>query len=90
MDINELWTYACSGNIAKLKEYYNSPSKVLNQRFKASLGENSLIMGAFRNEQYETVEYLISVGETLTPKEKERIVKELKKQELLSRLAFLN
>lgn len=43
-------------------------------------------MGAFRNEQFGTVEYLLSVGESVTNKEKEEINKELNRIELLKRL----
>ena len=79
-DINELWEYACSGNIEKLKEYYD------NRYSKFGEG-HSLIMGAFRNNQFETVEYLMSEGERLSPKETAEIKTELRKFGLMQKLA---
>ena len=82
-DINELWEYACSGNIEKLKEYYANGGSVNYSKF----GEgHSLIMGAFRNNQFETVEYLMSEGESLSPKETAEIKTELRKLELMQKL----
>lgn len=86
MQIEKLWEYACSGNIDALKRYYKSEEGVLNRRYYKFGIEHSLIMGAFRNNQFETVEYLLSVGESVTNKEKEEINKELKRIELLKRL----
>ena len=45
-DINELWEYACSGNIEKLKEYYENGGSVNNRYSKFGVG-HSLIMGHF-------------------------------------------
>lgn len=86
MKIEKLWEYACSGNIEALKRYFNSEEGILNRRYYKFKIEHSLIMGAFRNNQFETVEYLLNVGETVTNKEKEGINKELKRIELLKRL----
>ena len=43
-------------------------------------------MGAFRNNQFETVEYLMSEGERLSPKETAEIKTELRKLELMQKL----
>ena len=88
-DVNLLWEYACSGNIEKLKEHYNNGGSVHNNYFK--FGEvHSLIMGAFRNNQFDTVEYLMSVGEEITPKERREIETEMRKRDIMQRLVEQN
>lgn len=81
--IDELWMAACSGDLETLKHYYRYESDIINRRYKKFGKQHSLIMGAFRNNQLDVVEYLISVGETVTPEEKEEIAMELKRMELL-------
>lgn len=84
-DINKLWEYACSGNIEKLKEHYDNGGSVHNNYFM--FGEaHSLIMGAFRNNQFDTVEYLMSVGEEITPKEYREMETEMRKLDIMQRL----
>ena len=84
-DINKLWEYACSGNTEELRKYYENGGSINNRYFK--FGEShSLIMGAFRNNKFDTVEYLMSVGEELTNKEYSDIKGEMRKQEILSAL----
>ena len=84
-DINKLWEYACSGNTEELRKYYENGGSINNRYFK--FGEShSLIMGAFRNNKFDTVEYLMSVGEELTNKEYTDIKKEMRKQEILGEL----
>ena len=85
-DINKLWEYACSGNIEKLKEYYTNGGSV-NNRYSKFGEDHSLLMGAFRNNQFETVEYLMSEGERLSPKEIVEIKTELRKFGLMQKLA---
>lgn len=63
-NINEIWGYACSGEIENLKAYYENGGQK-DARYYGCGKYHSLIMGALRNEQYETVEYLLSVGETV-------------------------
>lgn len=84
--IEQLWEASCCGNINTLKSYYRKESSVLNRRYKAFGGETSLIMGAFNNNEFDTVDYLISVGETITDDEKEMIQKELKRIECLYKI----
>ncbi len=84
-DINKLWEYACSGNTEELRKYYENGGSINNRYFK--FGEShSLIMGAFRNNKFDTVEYLMSVGEELTNKEYTDIKSEMRKQEILGEL----
>lgn len=82
MNIEKLWEYACSGNIGELQKYYNGKHTMYN--YYEKFGEkHSLIMGAFRNNQFDTVMYLLEVGERLTPKEQEEINIELKRLKVL-------
>ena len=83
--IEELFGYACSGNIEKLKEYYETGGTVGNCINKL-WNDHSLIMGAFRNDQFDTVEYLLEVGEKPTPKEQEEIRKQIRCWELMKRM----
>jgi hypothetical protein len=66
--IEMLWEYACCGDVESLKSYYENGGEP-NRRYYAFGGEHSLIMGAFRNNQFEAVEYMLSVGETVTKDE---------------------
>ena len=81
----KLWGYACNGDIEKLKKYYSEHNEI-NRRYCRFNKEHSLIMGALRNNQFETVEYLINVGETITDEEKEQILTELKRIDFIKKL----
>lgn len=76
--IETLWECACDGNIESLKVYFENGGE-MSRRFKAFGGEHSLIMGAYRNNNFETVEYLLSVGEAITPEEKKMLNREMDK-----------
>lgn len=76
MEIEKLFMAACAGDMPTLKEYYSANGKK-NLRYKKFGKENSLIMGAFRNNQWKTLDYLISVGATITEDEKKEIQTEL-------------
>lgn len=76
--IEILWEYACCGELELLKRYYEDGGET-NRRYFAFGSEHSLIMGAFRNNQFEAVEYMLSVGETVTQAEKDEFNKELQK-----------
>lgn len=76
-NIEKLFTAACAGDIPTLKEHYNADGKK-NLRYEKFGEENSLIMGAFRNNQWKTLDYLLSVGETITKKEREALINERK------------
>ena len=72
MTIKELFDAACAGNINVLKKHYGYNGKK-NMRYYVFGEERSLLMGAYSNRRWETVDYLLSVGETLTPLERERM-----------------
>lgn len=65
--IEKLWEAACSGDVNTLKKCYK---KAENRRYLSFGQEHSLIMGAFRNNQWEVINYLSSIGETITAEEK--------------------
>lgn len=89
ISIDELWSWACNGETEKLKEYYDNGGSVNNRYFK--FGDlHSLIMGAFRNNQFDTVEYLMSVGEEITPKEYDAMQTEMQKLNIIQRLIDKN
>ena len=72
MLIYKLWEYACNGDIEKLKQYYSEHNEV-NKRYYSFNKEHSLIMGAFRNQQYDTVRWLKNHGCRLTHEEQDEI-----------------
>jgi hypothetical protein len=72
MTIEKLWEYTCSGENEKLQEYYNNGGET-NRRYKAFGKFHSLIAGAYRNGNTETVLLLIDNGETILESEKEEI-----------------
>lgn len=61
--IEDLWEAACSGDIDTLKAYYKNGGEK-NRRFEKFGKKHSLVAGAIRNGESETVKYLLSVGET--------------------------
>ena len=67
-----LWTAACSGDMDVLRAYFENGGR-RNRRYRKFGKRHSLIAGAFRNGNLETVFYLHSVGETTEPEEKEEI-----------------
>lgn len=81
----ELFGYACSGNMEKLKEYYEGGGSIGNSINRFG-NEHSLIMGAFRNDQFDTVEYLLGIGEKPTVDEQEEIKKQVRRWELMKRM----
>ena len=82
--IEKLWEAACSGDINILKQYYKTTGNIRYQKFGR---EHSLIMGAFRNNQWKIIDYLLSIGETITQEEKEEIQKELNRIKYMEILA---
>lgn len=88
-DIEDLWKYACSGDIEALRKYYDDGGSINNRYFKAGTS-HSLIMGAFRNNQFETVEYLLSVGEDISKEERSKLRMELKKFNIFKELAEMD
>ncbi len=88
-DIEELWQYACSGDIESLKKYYEDGGSINNRYFQFGKS-HSLIMGAFRNNQFETVDYLISVGEDISKAERREMQIELKRFNIIKELAEMD
>lgn len=88
VQIKKLWSYACNGELKSLRKYYQDYGE-LNRRYYLYDKENSLLMGAFRNNQYETAEYLLSVGERPTKEEQTRIREELKRIEIMNKIIEL-
>ena len=84
--IEKLWNAACRGNIKILKLYHKNCTNVLNIRYVVSGIGHSLIMGALVNNQFETVDYLISIGETVTKEENRDISNELKRLEYMDKI----
>lgn len=80
-----LFTLACSGNIQKLEEYYKNGGE-RNVRYTKFGVEHSLIMGAFRNCQFNMVDYLKVQGETLTPEEEAALQIQLRQMEQVKKL----
>ena len=68
----QLFGLACSGNIKALEDYWNGEGdlSVTYQKFGK---EHSLLMGAFRNQQYDTVRWLKNHGCRLTHDEQDEI-----------------
>ena len=82
----ELWAFACSGNIKALKQYYQSDGGEINRRYVKFKKTHSLIMGAFRNNQFETVKYLMEQGEKVTTSEYREICQELNRIDVMKRI----
>ena len=68
--IKTWWVAACSGDIDTLRNHFSEYPQTINKRYRAFGREHSLIMGAYRNGNYNVVDYLISIGETITDEEK--------------------
>lgn len=81
----ELFGMACSGNISMLRECKEKGCD-LDVRYSSFGEEHSLIMGAFRNEEYRTAEWLLTVGCTLTDREQSEINKMYQKDFLIGKM----
>lgn len=62
MTMEKLWEAACCGENEKLKKYYESGGEI-NRRWKAFGKTHSLIAGAYRNGNLDTVDLLYKYGE---------------------------
>ena len=69
MDIYDLWAAACAGENTMLENYYENGGEINRRYFKFGKS-HSLIAGAYRNGNFETVELLQKYGEI--PEEHER------------------
>lgn len=72
LSTNQLFGLACSGNIKALKEYWEDGGD-LNITYERLGKEHSLIMSAFRNQQYDTARWLKNHGCRLTDEEQDEI-----------------
>ena len=63
-ELENLWTAVCCNDIEFMKNYYANGGKP-NERYNKFNNDNSLIMGALRNKNYDMVELLKQNGETL-------------------------
>jgi hypothetical protein len=69
MNIEELWTAACSGDLTTLRNYYSGVCEI-NRRYHKFGSDHSLIAGAYRNNQMEAVDFLLDMGETILDHER--------------------
>ena len=69
LTIDELWMAACSGDNTTLENYYDNGGEINRRYFKFGKS-HSLIAGAYRNGNFETVELLQKYGEQ--PEDHER------------------
>ena len=82
----QLFGLACSGNIKALEEYWNGDGD-LNVTYEKFGKQHSLIMGAFRNQQYDTVNWLQNHGCQLTDEEQDEINLEFYRIKTIGNLA---
>lgn len=68
----QLFELSCSGNIKALEDYWNIEGS-LNVAYEKFGKKHSLIMGAFRNRQYDTVRWLKNHNCRLTDEEQDEI-----------------
>lgn len=68
----QLFGLACSGNIKALEDYWNKEGS-LNVTYEKFGKKHSLIMGAFRNQQYDTVRWLKNHSCRLTDEEQDEV-----------------
>lgn len=67
-----LFELACAGDTGALAELYKNGVS-MDARYSRFGEEHSLIMGAFRNRQWDTVRWLLAHGARLTRPEQEAV-----------------
>lgn len=82
----KLFELACSGNIVALEDYWNKEGS-LNVKYEKFGRKHSLIMGAFRNQQYDTVRWLQNHNCRLTDEEQYEINMEYMRIKIIESLA---
>lgn len=85
-NIDKLFELACSGNIVALEDYWNKEGS-LNVNYEKFGRKHSLIMGAFRNQQYDTVRWLQNHNCRLTDEEQYEINMEYMRIKIIESLA---
>ena len=83
MTIETLWDAACSGKTEVLKKHYENGGEI-GLRYPAFGSDNSLIAGAYRNGRFDTVRYLVEVGETIQPFENDVDLNKLFAEDIFS------
>ena len=63
--LEAMWTAVCNGDVDTIKSMYDSGVIQPNTRYKRFGHNNSFIMGALRNGDYDTAEVLKNYGETI-------------------------
>ena len=84
---DELWHAVCNDDIEAVRKYYESGGEK-NRRTYRFNREHSLIMGAYRNKNWDMVKFLIDNGETVTDEEKEELLEPLRQLELVRMLGL--
>ena len=69
-ELENLWTAVCCNDLNYIKKYYTNGGES-NRRYNKFNNDNSLIMGALRNKNYDMVEILKQNGETILKEELE-------------------
>ena len=76
---------ACTGDIENLDTYYKMTGS-LDVTYRKFLKDHSLIMGAYRNSQWDTVLWLLDHGAKLTYEEQQEINEQYMEHMLLWKL----
>lgn len=85
MPEQKLFELACAGNTEALAELYKNGCSMDAAYYK--FGEpHSLVMGAYRNRQWDTVRWLLKHGAKLTDTEQEEVNNRYMEMELLSEM----
>ncbi len=85
MTAEKLFELACAGDTETLEELYRN-GQHLDVAYEKFWEEHSLIMGAFRNRQWDTVRWLLGCGARLTPAEQEEINGRYQKMRLIAEM----
>lgn len=63
-ELENLWTAVCCNDLEYMKKYYTNNGEP-NRRYNRFDHNNSLILGALRNKNFQMVELLKQNGETI-------------------------
>ena len=85
MTAEKLFELACAGDTETLKELYRNGQR-LDVAYEKFGEEHSLIMGAFRNRQWDMVRWLLGCGARLTPAEQKEINSRYQEMRLIAEM----
>ncbi len=85
MTAEKLFELACAGETETLRKLYHSGQR-LDVTYEKFGKEHSLIMGAFRNRQWDTVRWLLGSGAGLTPAEQAEINDRYQEMQLIEKI----